>query len=71
MDCNTLYFLLETEREEVYQRPDKLVFTKLPGKLVVNRWLYRDNPWHGIGEKENRRTLETYSNTTPWEHFER
>lgn len=68
MDKNTLFLRKIKEQNQVYQCPDGLVFTKLPGKLSSNRWVYKDNPWNGIGEKEYRSKLEIWDNTSPWEH---
>ena len=68
MDKNTLYRKMVMERYQVLQFPDKRIKLKLPGKLVENRWRYRDNPWNGIGEKEYITKLKLWDNTTPWEH---
>lgn len=70
MDLNMFRRKKIKESCEVFQCPDGLVFTKLPGKLSQNRWLYRDNPWNGIGEKEYRDKIIIWSNTTPWERPE-
>lgn len=67
MDWNTLQRKKLKELCEVYQCPDGLVFTKLPGELSNNRWVYKDNPWNGIGEKEYRDKLIIWDNTSPWE----
>ena len=67
MDKNTLYRKMVMERYQVLQFPNKMVKLKLPGKLVENRWRYRDNPWNGIGEKEYVGTIRWGKNTTPWE----
>lgn len=66
MDSNTFWRKKLKERYEVFQCPEGLVFTKLPGKLSNNRWIYRDNPWNGIGEKEYREKLIKWDNTSPW-----
>lgn len=70
MDLNMFRRKKIKESYEVFQSPDGLVFTKLPGKLSNNRWVYRDNPWNGIGEKEYRDKIIIWSNTTPWERPE-
>ena len=70
MDTNMFQRKKIRESYEVVQCPDGLVFTKLPGKLTQNRWVYRDNPWNGIGEKEYRGKLIILDNTPPWEHLE-
>ena len=54
------------ESYEVFQCPDGLVLTKLPGKLTQNRWVYRDNPWTGIGRKECRDKIIIWDNLFPW-----
>lgn len=68
MDNNTFRKKRNKESCEVFQRPNGQVCMKLPGKLAGNRWVYRDNPWNGIGEKEYRVKLSIWNNTTPWEH---
>jgi len=68
MDRNTLQRKKRKERYQVYQCPDGQVVTKLPGKLTQNRWVYIDNPWTGIGEKEYRDKIIIWDNTPPWEH---
>lgn len=68
MDYNTLDRKLRKEHHEVIQYQNGLIKTKNPGKLVGNRWQYRDNPWNGIGEKEYITKLKLWDNTTPWEH---
>lgn len=67
MDRNIFHRKKIKESCEVYQGPDGLVFTKLPGRLSNNRWVYKDNPWNGIGEKEYRDKLLIWDNTSPWE----
>ena len=51
----------------VYCLPNGTIKMKNQGKLTSPRWYYKDDPWYGIGCKEDTVKFRMLENLAPYE----